>query len=110
MKKLFLFGVIFFFCNLVYAGPGTGVFKIKMVHVERGHVYIFPVSAIPDDLECGYTDRIKLVPTDDGFDEMYSLALTAFAADRSVAFWLQACDPSPWGTPVAKAYAGQIKM
>lgn len=107
--RLLLLVVFSLFSSIAFAGQSAGVFTIEKVHVESGSVYIFPEGEIPNALGCGIAGRLKIARSDDDFDQLYALALAAVASGKTVAFWVDICEGSPWGNTVARVYAGQIK-
>lgn len=104
--------ILLFLCSFIplaaIAGPSSGAFLIATIHIENGDVYVKSTSTLPDPLSCGINTMVKLNKDDIGFKELYSMALTAYASNKKVRFWLKSCDFAPWAGNVAKAYADQF--
>ena len=108
MSKNILFLLMLFLPAYANAGVGIGAVILKEVRVESGMVYLFTATSISNPLGCELANPIKLLPTDLGFDQMYSAALTALTTGKKFKLWLRKCDTSPWGKTVPKAYAAGL--
>ncbi len=107
MRQLFLFCLMIISFN-IFAGPGTGEFYIQEIRAESGSIYIYPKTELNNDLECEKNSPVKLEPDDLGFEQMFSLAITAQTTKQKIKFWLRSCVSSPWGKTVPKAYAAGL--
>lgn len=105
MLKIFLLLLTVFVSANVSAGAGIGAVVLKEVRVESGNVYLFTENSPSNPLNCDLANPIKLVPTDAGFDHMYSSALTALTTGKKLKLWLRSCVNSPWAKTILKAYA-----
>ncbi len=105
MSKNILFLLMLFLPAYANAGVGIGAVILKEFRVESGMVYLFTATSISNPLGCELANPIKLLPTDLGFDHMYSSALTALTTGKKLKLWLRSCVNSPWAKTIPKAYA-----
>ncbi|EGU56390.1 hypothetical protein VINI7043_21011 [Vibrio nigripulchritudo ATCC 27043] len=81
----------------------TEKFIPTQISVESGHVYIWNSNYI-NTKGCVLSGAVKLNKDSLGFQEMYSMVLTAYTAQKPIGFWIRSCEPSPWGKTIATAY------
>ncbi|MBQ4836610.1 hypothetical protein [Pseudoalteromonas luteoviolacea] len=106
MKKIFAFALL---CAPFISSANTGAFLIKHIQVEHGHVYMWG-DGMQNPKNCDISGVVKLDKTKEGFDQMYSLALTAMASGKKIGFWASHCGATPWGGKNTNtAYAAYIK-
>jgi hypothetical protein len=85
------------------AVANTGQFVPDRISVEKGHVYISN-PGYKNTKSCDIEGMVKLNKDSLGFQEMYSMALTATTAKKEIGFWISSCESSPWGKSIGTAY------
>lgn len=84
---------------------GAVEFTLKEVRYDKKKVYLFPNEAQANKLECDVGAPFVLEEAQDGFKEMYSMALSALVSGKKMQCWMRACTSSAWGNTRPHAYA-----
>ncbi|GLQ76327.1 hypothetical protein EKN09_05435 [Vibrio penaeicida] len=85
------------------ASANTEKYVPTQISVELGNVYIWNASYI-NTKGCDLSGVVKLNRDALGFQEMYSMVLTAYTAKKPIGFWIRSCESSPWGKTIPTAY------
>lgn len=95
------FLVAFFSIQNAFAAGDAGNVKISNVHIEAQYdafIWVTPSVANPDG--CGNVTVVAVNDQDPLYSQKMSVILTAFAAGKTVDFWLIGCVGTPWGYTV----------
>jgi hypothetical protein len=103
MKKRFFLLILPLFIFPALAGAVE--FTLKEVRYDKKKIYLYPNEGQTNTLECGAGTPFVLEEAQDGFNEMYSMALSALVSGKKMQCWLSKCTTSAWGSTRPQAYA-----
>lgn len=80
-------------------------FTLQEVRYDKKKVYLYPNETQVNKLECGAASPFVLEEAQDGFQEMYSMALSALVSGKKLQCWRSKCTSSTWGDTRPQVYA-----
>ena len=92
----YLLPFLFLFSSFVFAGSDTSTTKIKQLYVNAYWV----MAEVEVDIiggrnnlpsECRNSPFVAITPTDAGYDIITTTLMMAYAANKTVRFWVEGC-------------------
>lgn len=105
MKTLISFAFLTI-ASVALAAGNSGARSIAAISVEAGYfAMVYGTTAFDNPDACGNSTMAMLPASNAGYKEMLAVALSAFAAEKNVSFWLNGCVATPWGFTVPQIYS-----
>lgn len=95
MERIYIL-VLLFFSTFAYSGSDTSTSQIKQLYVNASWVMAevdITISSGRESLpsQCRNSGYVAISPTDAGYDIITSTLMLAYAANKTVRFWVDGC-------------------
>lgn len=80
-------------------------FTLQEVRYDDQKIYFFPNEAQPNPKECEAAVPFVLSQQQEGYEQIYSMSLTALGSGLKMQCWLSGCTNSAWGGTRPQVYA-----